>query len=120
MSFDETFGARLRNCRLQEKLTQQELGDVVGLTKQAINDIEKGRRSTTISKAILLARYFNTTVEFLSGRTDNPSRGQGDYASFVEHLFGDVESSFSYRLRASRLSKNVTTQIGRASCRERV
>ena len=55
-------------------LTQKQVGEAVGLTMQAINDIEKGRRETKISKAIAIARLFDTTVEYLAGYTDDPKR----------------------------------------------
>lgn len=66
------FSERIKKFRIENKLTQQQLGDLVGLSKQAINDIEKGRRLTTVDKAILLAIEFNTTVEYLCGVIDNP------------------------------------------------
>lgn len=69
-----TFSKRIKLLRTQFNISQQTLGEVAGLSKQAINDIEKGRRTTTITKAILIARYFNTTVEYLAGVTDNLSR----------------------------------------------
>lgn len=64
------FSERVKQLRIENKLTQQQLGDLVGLSKQAINDIEKGRRLTTVDKALLIAHQFNTTVEYLCGVTD--------------------------------------------------
>ena len=74
MNDENIFGERIRTLRIASNLTQQQLGEVAGLSKQAINDIEKGRRSTLVTKAILIAKHFNTTVEYLLGVTDNPSR----------------------------------------------
>ncbi len=65
---------------------------------QAINDIEKGRRETTITKAILIAKLFHTTVHYLVGDTDDPARP--DDLPFVDRLF-DPEN---YSPLASRLS----------------
>ena len=74
MDFQKIFGERIAQRRKELKLTQQQLGDQAGLTKQAINDIEHGRRSTLVSKAINIAIALNTTVEYLGGQTENPSR----------------------------------------------
>lgn len=74
MDFQKTFGERVAARRKALNLTQQQLGDVAGLTKQAINDIEHGRRNTLVAKAILLAQALNTTVEYLGGATDDPRR----------------------------------------------
>lgn len=68
------FGERIAIRRKELKLTQQQLGEAAGLSKQAINDIEHGRRSTLVVKAIEIAKALNTTVEYLGGATDDPTR----------------------------------------------
>lgn len=68
------FGQRIFEFRQAAGMTQKQLGEAVGLSMQAINDIEKGRRETKITKAIRIARLFNTTVEYLAGETDDPTR----------------------------------------------
>lgn len=73
-TYDEFFAERVKLFRIKLGLSQQQLGDIVGLSKQAINNIENCRRSTTIHKAITIAQFFNTTVEYLCGVTDNSSR----------------------------------------------
>ena len=74
MDFQKVFGERVANQRKALNLTQQQLGDMVGLSKQSINDIEHGRRNTLVSKAILIAQALNTTVEYLGAVTDDPER----------------------------------------------
>lgn len=74
MLSENIFGQRIFEMRQAAGLTQKQVGEAVGLTMQAINDIEKGRRETKISKAIAIARLFDTTVEYLAGYTDNPNR----------------------------------------------
>lgn len=65
------FGEKVRERRLHFGLTQQQLGEVAGLSKQAINEIEKGRRSTVVSKAIKIAVCLKTNVAYLAGATDD-------------------------------------------------
>ena len=77
MNYENIFGERVKQFRIEANLTQQKLGETVGLSKQAINDIEKGRRQTTVTKAILIAQYFNTTVEYLCG--DDEYRYRDNY-----------------------------------------
>lgn len=71
MNFQNVFGERVKQMRIMLNMTQSQLGDVIGLSKQAINDIEKGRRLTTIDKAITIAQFFNTSIEYLCGVTEN-------------------------------------------------
>ena len=74
MDFQKIFGERISQRRKELNLTQQQLGEEAGLSKQAINDIEHGRRSTLVTKAIDIARALDTTVEYLGGYTNNPTR----------------------------------------------
>jgi hypothetical protein len=71
MNFENIFGERIKQLRTSQNLTQSQLGEAIGLSKQAINDIEKGRRLTTVDKALAIAQFFNTTVEYLCGVTEN-------------------------------------------------
>lgn len=54
---------RARRRRLD--LTQQELADRVGVTRQTIVSIEKGRYNPSVGLAILLSRELEATVESL-------------------------------------------------------
>lgn len=74
MNFENSFGQRVKNLRLTSKLTQSQLGEAIGLSKQAVNDIEQGRRDTTLSKLITLADYFDVSLDYLVGRSDDPAR----------------------------------------------
>lgn len=109
MNSENIFGNRIFELRKSAGITQKQLGEAIGLSMQAINDIEKGRRETTITKAILLARYFNTTVEYLTGDTDDSSRP--DEPSFLEQLF-DYDDIFRFadRLKELRKQKNLSIQ----------
>lgn len=63
---------RLKELRLSHNLSQKSLGEIVGLSMQAINNIEHDCRSTTTDKLIFLADYFDVSIDYLVGRTDNP------------------------------------------------
>ncbi len=47
------------------ELSQQELADSVGVSRQTIVSIEKGDYSPSVKLALLLAEKLNTTVESL-------------------------------------------------------
>ena len=66
----EIFAVRLKALRLAAALSQEELGEKVALSKQAINDMEKCRRLTTLDKAYALADYFEISLDYLVGRSD--------------------------------------------------
>lgn len=57
--------SHLRRHRLRSDLTQQELAERVGVTRQTILSIEKGRYSPTVGLALRLARVLEVSVEEL-------------------------------------------------------
>jgi len=57
---------------MERNIKQSDLGEAVGLTYTAVSDIERGRRTTTLEKLVALADYFDVSVDYLIGRTDNP------------------------------------------------
>jgi putative transcriptional regulator len=61
--------SELRNkvlfIRQRSELTQEQLGSLVGLTRQTIIAIEKGRFTPSVATALSLARALNTTVDEL-------------------------------------------------------
>ena len=58
-------GQRLRQARLRRNLSQQELADRVGVTRQTILSIERGRYNPSVGLALRLAETFGVTVEAL-------------------------------------------------------
>lgn len=69
----KVFSERVKMLRLSHKLSQAELANIVGFSySSAIGDIERGRRTTPIDKIVALADYFEVSIDYLVGRTDNP------------------------------------------------
>ena len=54
-----------RHRLLADGMTQQELAERVGVTRQTILSIEKGRYNPSVGLAIRLARVFGVAVEEL-------------------------------------------------------
>ena len=53
----------VRKRRTEQGLSQADLGQVMGVSRQTINAIEKGRYLPSLPLAIALARHFGTSVE---------------------------------------------------------
>ena len=69
----EIFAIRVKELRKQKRLSQTELGEVLGLTHKSISTIESGVRGTTIEKLILLAKFFEVSTDYLLGLSDDPA-----------------------------------------------
>lgn len=55
----------VQKYRNKNKITQDDLGKAVDVTRQTIIAIEKGNYTPSVLLALKIAQYFNTTVEKL-------------------------------------------------------
>lgn len=55
----------IRKFRKQEKITQRELAEAVGVTERTIISLEKGCYKPSIILAYKLAQFFHTDIETL-------------------------------------------------------
>ncbi|MEC2489213.1 helix-turn-helix domain-containing protein [Bacillus cereus] len=62
---------RVKTLRKEIKLTQQALGDKVGLKKSSISEIENGRNAPSNEVLNKLAGAFGVTADYLLGRSDH-------------------------------------------------
>ena len=54
---------KIRELRKQHKLSQEELAEVVGTTRQTITSIEVGKYIASLPLAYKIAHYFGLTIE---------------------------------------------------------
>ncbi|MBV8387845.1 MAG: helix-turn-helix transcriptional regulator [Acidimicrobiia bacterium] len=54
---------RVRELRNDAELSQADLGDALGVSRQTVNSIEKGRYLPSLPLAFAIARYFDLAVE---------------------------------------------------------
>jgi len=54
---------RVYDLRMEKNATQEELAGAVGVTRQTIIAIEKGNYTPSVSLAIKIAKFFNSSVE---------------------------------------------------------
>jgi putative transcriptional regulator len=55
----------VQEYRIKHKITQEELGVAVGVTRQTIIAVEKGNYTPSVLLALKIAKYFKTPVEKL-------------------------------------------------------
>ncbi len=56
---------RIAELRRERRITQEELGEAVGVTRQTIISLENGRYNASLLLAHRLARYFSLAIEEL-------------------------------------------------------
>lgn len=76
-----TFAERLKTLREQRGETQQDLADLLGVTKYTISGYERGIRrpagETALEVYETIADHFNVDLAYLIGQTDYVVRLQG-------------------------------------------
>lgn len=69
-----SFSDRLKELRTMHNLTQKEVADSVGMAPMAYQRYEYGTREPAYQKLIALADYFDVSLDYLVGRSDDPAR----------------------------------------------
>ena len=88
---------RLRELRLEKGLTQQELGEKISLTQTTIGKYERGELEPSIDILERLASFFQCSIDFLIGfsddfgnisvyRTENSSALSGDEQKIIDAI----------------------------------
>ena len=54
---------KIQELRKANKISQAELADEIGVTRQTIISLEKGRYNASLELAFKIARYFGKTIE---------------------------------------------------------
>jgi len=63
-------GQRLKSLRKEMGLSQQALGDELGITKVSICGYENGTRIPSLETFVLIADFFGVTTDYLLGREE--------------------------------------------------
>jgi len=63
---------RLQELRKQKKLSQLKLALDLNMNQNSISRYENGEREADYETLLRFAEYFNVSLDYLFGRTDNP------------------------------------------------
>jgi len=69
-----SFSERLKELRSSRNLTQKQIYEAVGLSQLGYQRYEYGTREPAYQKLIALADYFNVSLDYLVGRSEDPVR----------------------------------------------
>ena len=65
------FDKRLKELRIEKQLSQKEVGDLTGVGQSSISAWERGEREPLAHQLIVLAAFFNCSVDYLLGISDS-------------------------------------------------
>ena len=100
------FGKRLKELRKEAHMTQQQLGDSVGVTKVSICCYENGTRTPTLDTLIDLANSLSTSLTYLLG-ADNFAVAEEDKTCTINLAKDEIELLKELRMHAKLYEKLV-------------
>ena len=68
------FPDRLKKVRKAKGVTQKAMAEYLGITEQAYQKYEYALREPNHETTIRLADFFDVSIDYLLGRSDNPRR----------------------------------------------
>jgi len=106
-------GERLRSLREGIRLSQAKIGAMIDTTQASINRYETGGSSPSLDTLLWYADYFDVSLDYIFGRTDNPQgkayefrpkaiENSEEMRRFVEMCF-DPKSAMNDRLKQTLL-----------------
>lgn len=69
-----TFIERLKQLRMGKKATQKDVADFLHFNIRSYQKIETAEVKPSFDTIIALADYFDVSLDYLVGRSDNPTR----------------------------------------------
>lgn len=68
------FQTRLTNIRRSKSFTQKQVADGIGISEVGLQNYENGRRKPAFDVLISLADFYDVSLDYLVGRSDDPAR----------------------------------------------
>lgn len=70
----QLFSQRLKELRKEQKTPQQQIADALGISPRAYRFYESGDRFPDFQGLIILADFFDVSLDYLVGRSDDRKR----------------------------------------------
>lgn len=74
--FFPSFSERLKELRTSKGLTMEQLAKEIDSTRGTISNFENKNKKPSLDMLIKLADYFDVSIDYLVGRTDDPKLHQ--------------------------------------------
>ena len=105
---------RMRTLRDSVRLSQKEFGAKIGITQSAVNRYENNQAEASYKTLLLYADFFDVSMDYLYGRTDNPQGKLYDFKPKIEEneeMQEFIEMCFDPSSPMSRKLKDMLLQM---------
>ena len=65
---------RLRDLREDADKSQEEIAKMIGTSQSYYAQYENGKRAIPFERVIVLAKYYNISLDYIAGLTDTPRK----------------------------------------------
>lgn len=92
-----SFGDRLRQLRKERSVSQSDLARSIGVSERALQNYETGEREVKLSLLRACAEFFDVSIDFLAGKTEDPETTNTDpEQEFIKWVKNNISSTFFY------------------------
>ena len=95
----KTLGLKLLELRQQHNLTQKQLCESLNLGRSTYSYFETGSRTPDIDTLLLIARYYNITIEDVMELSKADFNFLMDYKRLTEENKAELQYIMNYKLR---------------------
>ncbi len=65
---------RIKNLRIDNDKSQEEIANVIGTSQSYYAQYENGKRSIPLERVVILAKYYNVSIDYIAGIIDTPKK----------------------------------------------
>jgi transcriptional regulator with XRE-family HTH domain len=77
-------GERIKKARIEKGLSQEELGNMIGVSKVSVCGYEKGTRTPTLENLLQLLEILDVTPDYVLGREHQVvAENESDYSMYM-------------------------------------
>lgn len=99
------FSENLKKLRTNKGLSQEQLSEIIDVSRQSISKYESGVTQPSFDKLIAIAKYFDVSIDFLllSENNNNSATVKSDKITITSHLdslktFASVASYYAFTI----------------------
>lgn len=85
-----SFYQRLKDLKEDADLTQKDVADIIGVSVNHYGKYERGETDLPFEKAILLAEYYNVSLDYLAGRTNRKNYPSKSDVNHIVQLYAQL------------------------------
>lgn len=113
---------RLRELRRQHRMTQDQIGERIGVQKAAVCKYEKGQCQLAPDMIVTLCDLFNVTADYLLGRSEYPQAPMDPWGDAPGHVQRSTLVPLVGRVHAGSpilADENISEYIESTACKDK-